>query len=108
VLIQSFLRLQARPYLNLGNIKQLVDRRLDGTFDAVQMNRMVLTAGLCVRRSAPWRPSMSQVWITCRIPPSMSFLVSATLMCPINVCYETYIWVKFLQSTNIFTDYIFL
>ncbi|KAG0582755.1 hypothetical protein KC19_3G083200 [Ceratodon purpureus] len=51
----------AKPYLNKGNVKQLADRRLDGAFDADQMQRMVLTAGLCVRPSPPWRPTMSQV-----------------------------------------------
>lgn len=51
----------AKPHLSAGNIKGMVDPRLDGAYDADQMQRMVLTAGLCVRRSAPWRPSMSQV-----------------------------------------------
>ncbi|XP_073387137.1 receptor-like cytosolic serine/threonine-protein kinase RBK2 isoform X5 [Physcomitrium patens] len=51
----------AKPHLNKGDVDELADPRLDGSFDAVQMRRMVLTAALCVRPSAPWRPSMSQV-----------------------------------------------
>ncbi|XP_024382718.1 receptor-like cytosolic serine/threonine-protein kinase RBK1 isoform X5 [Physcomitrium patens] len=51
----------AKPHLNKCNMKELADLRLDSAFDAGQMQRVVLTAGLCVRSSAHWRPSMSQV-----------------------------------------------
>lgn len=35
-----------------------------GEFDLAQMQRMVLTARLCVRQSASWRPTMGQVGVS--------------------------------------------
>ncbi len=53
--------LQAKPFLELENINELVDQQLGGVYDTRQMQRAVLTASLCVRQSAVWRPCMSQV-----------------------------------------------
>ncbi|KAH9321362.1 hypothetical protein KI387_016001, partial [Taxus chinensis] len=57
---QNFL-FWAKPLLESGNISELVDARLDGQYDIHQMQRMVLTSSLCIRQSAIWRPSMSEV-----------------------------------------------
>jgi hypothetical protein len=52
---------QAKQYLETENVKALADTRLQENYDANQMQRAVLVAALCVRQSAVWRPSMSQV-----------------------------------------------
>eukprot|EP01018_Ginkgo_biloba_P005171 Gb_23838 [translate_table: standard] len=59
--VVGFLLWVARPLLESGNITELADPRLDGQYDEHQMQRMVLTASLCIRQSAIWRPSMSEV-----------------------------------------------
>lgn len=51
----------AKPLMESGNIQALVDPRLRGQYDINQMQRTVLTASLCVRHSAIWRPSMIEV-----------------------------------------------
>lgn len=51
----------AKPLLETGNISELADPRLSGQYDVHQMQRMALTASFCVRQSAIWRPSMSEV-----------------------------------------------
>jgi len=51
----------AKPIMESGSIHELVDPRLRGQYDIHQMQRMVLTASLCVRHSAIWRPSMIEV-----------------------------------------------
>ncbi|GLJ12376.1 hypothetical protein SUGI_0189630 [Cryptomeria japonica] len=50
-----------KPLLESGNISELADPRLGGQYDIHQMQRMVLTSSLCIRQSAIWRPSMSEV-----------------------------------------------
>ncbi|KAF6142312.1 hypothetical protein GIB67_023337, partial [Kingdonia uniflora] len=39
----------------------LVDPRLLGDYDTTQLKRLAITASLCIRTSATWRPSMSEV-----------------------------------------------
>eukprot|EP01018_Ginkgo_biloba_P040115 Gb_24419 [translate_table: standard] len=51
----------AKPLLESGNIQELVDPGLRGQYDIHQMQRMVLTASLCIRHSAVWRPTMMEV-----------------------------------------------
>lgn len=51
----------AKPHLNEGNMKMLIDDRLGSEYDAQQLERLALTASLCIRPSATWRPSMSEV-----------------------------------------------
>ncbi|CAM6028388.1 unnamed protein product [Sphagnum balticum] len=51
----------AKQYLETENVKALADTRLQENYDVNQMQRAVLVAALCVRQSAVWRPSMSQV-----------------------------------------------
>ncbi|XVF34273.1 hypothetical protein REPUB_Repub18cG0045300 [Reevesia pubescens] len=55
------LLLWAKPLMESGNITELVDPKLKGKYDEDQMHRSVLTACYCVRQSAVWRPSMSEV-----------------------------------------------
>ncbi|KAJ6854096.1 putative receptor-like serine/threonine-protein kinase [Iris pallida] len=49
----------AKPYLN--DCKMLVDPRLGVNYDAEQLKRLALVASLCVRATAKWRPSMTEV-----------------------------------------------
>jgi hypothetical protein len=52
---------QARPLLEVENLQELIDPRLEGIYDAEEMHRVVLAATLCLRQSAVWRPCMNQV-----------------------------------------------
>ncbi|MBA0726508.1 hypothetical protein Golax_002332 [Gossypium laxum] len=55
------LLLWAKPLMESGNITELADPKLEAKYDEDQMHRSVLTACYCVRQSAVWRPSMSEV-----------------------------------------------
>ncbi|RYR22653.1 hypothetical protein Ahy_B03g067964 isoform B [Arachis hypogaea] len=52
---------QAKPILERGDIKGLLDPSLEGKFDEVQLQRMVLAASLCITRAARLRPKMNQI-----------------------------------------------
>jgi len=54
----------AKPILESGDVKSLLDPKLQGKFDVAQMHRMVLAASLCITRAARLRPNMNQVIIT--------------------------------------------
>ncbi|KZV27392.1 hypothetical protein F511_02501 [Dorcoceras hygrometricum] len=51
----------AKPILNEGNTEEVVDPRLDDTYDAKQLNRLAFAASLCIRSSPSRRPTMSEV-----------------------------------------------
>ena len=53
--------LQAKPILSDGKFTQLLDSTLGNDYDHDQMERMVLAATLCIRRSPRARPQMSLV-----------------------------------------------
>ncbi|KAK8652945.1 hypothetical protein V6N13_126966 [Hibiscus sabdariffa] len=63
-LINYFME-QARPHLDraleTGNHVQLVDPRLEGNYDHIQMQCMVACASASVKHSAKRRPKMSQI-----------------------------------------------
>lgn len=58
---------QARPLLKEGKTEALVDPRImtgqggGGGYEAEQARRLAFVASLCIRASATWRPSMSEV-----------------------------------------------
>ncbi|KAG5056132.1 hypothetical protein JHK85_008642 [Glycine max] len=52
--------LWAKPLFEANNIKDLVDPSLGDDYDREQMDRVVLTASLCVEQYPILRPSMSQ------------------------------------------------
>ena len=54
---------QAKPIIESGDAIGLVDPNLNGNFDEVQMQRMVLAATHCITRAARLRPKMSEVQI---------------------------------------------
>lgn len=64
-LSDCILVLQARPVLTRAlesdDFDELVDPRLQNSFDHNEMARMVACAAACVRHSARRRPRMSQV-----------------------------------------------
>ncbi|ONK81311.1 uncharacterized protein A4U43_C01F27690 [Asparagus officinalis] len=47
--------------LETGNCDELVDPRLQGNYNKIEMFTMIETAAACVRHSAPKRPRMVQV-----------------------------------------------
>ncbi|KAL7586589.1 hypothetical protein Lser_V15G38151 [Lactuca serriola] len=51
----------ARPILNQGEVEKIVDSRLEGKYDSLQLNRIAFAASLCIRASSTWRPTMSEV-----------------------------------------------
>ncbi|XP_039688148.1 serine/threonine-protein kinase CDG1 isoform X3 [Medicago truncatula] len=51
----------AKPILESGDVKSLLDPKLQGKFDVAQMHRMVLAASLCITRAARLRPNMNQI-----------------------------------------------
>jgi hypothetical protein len=52
---------QAKPIIESEAVKGILDPNLDGKYDEVQLQRMVLAATLCITRAARLRPKMSQV-----------------------------------------------
>ncbi|XP_059460874.1 protein kinase STUNTED-like [Corylus avellana] len=51
----------AKPLLESGDLKALLDPKLDGNFDVDQMHRMLLAASLCISQSSRLRPKVSQI-----------------------------------------------
>lgn len=58
---------QAKPIIESGDIKGLLDPKLEGKFDETQMQRMVLAASLCITRAARLRPKLNQVILRVRL-----------------------------------------
>ncbi|XP_022719311.1 receptor-like cytosolic serine/threonine-protein kinase RBK2 isoform X2 [Durio zibethinus] len=56
----------AKPLLDENDIKDLVDPSLGDDYDEEEVDRMVLTASLCIEQSPILRPQMSQVVILLR------------------------------------------
>ena len=53
--------MQAKPIIESEDVKGILDPNLDGKYDEVQLQRMVLAATLCITQAARLRPKMSQV-----------------------------------------------
>ncbi|KAJ4840718.1 hypothetical protein Tsubulata_023670 [Turnera subulata] len=54
----------AKPLLDNNDIKELVDPKLASNYDPEEMERVVLTASLCIEHSPVLRPRMSQArWL---------------------------------------------
>ncbi|KAK7267488.1 hypothetical protein RIF29_20162 [Crotalaria pallida] len=51
----------AKPIIESGDVKGLLDPNLEGKFDEIQMRRMALAASLCITRAARLRPKLSQI-----------------------------------------------
>ncbi|KAI8025123.1 Receptor-like cytosolic serine/threonine-protein kinase RBK2 [Camellia lanceoleosa] len=63
---QQSLVLWAKPLLDNNNVKQLVDPSLGDNYDLEEMDRVILTASLCIEQSPILRPRMNQVVILLR------------------------------------------
>ncbi|XP_073156221.1 probable receptor-like serine/threonine-protein kinase At5g57670 isoform X2 [Henckelia pumila] len=50
----------AKPILNQGNTKDVIDPRLADDNNEMQLNRLAYAASLCIRASSIWRPTMSE------------------------------------------------
>ncbi|XP_027911785.1 PTI1-like tyrosine-protein kinase 1 isoform X2 [Vigna unguiculata] len=51
----------AKPMIDSGDIKGLLDPDLEGKFDEIQLQRMVMAASLCIQRAARLRPKLNQI-----------------------------------------------
>lgn len=58
---QESLVIWAKPILESGKLKELVDPNLADNYDKSQMQRLVLAATLCLARTPQLRPNMAQV-----------------------------------------------
>ncbi|KAH9694677.1 protein kinase domain-containing protein [Citrus sinensis] len=58
---QESLVMWAKPKTENGDLKGLLDPNLDGKYDEVQMQRIVLAANLCTTRAARLRPTMKEI-----------------------------------------------
>ncbi|KAL6969103.1 hypothetical protein U1Q18_042793 [Sarracenia purpurea var. burkii] len=58
---QESLVMWAKPKLETGDLRSILDPNVDGVIDEVQIQRMALAVRLCLTRSARLRPKMSQV-----------------------------------------------
>lgn len=59
--VQESLVMWAKPKTENGDLKGLLDPNLDGKYDEVQMQRIVLAANLCTTRAARLRPTMKEI-----------------------------------------------
>lgn len=53
--------IQAKPIIDCGNARDIIDPKLDKNFDEDQIQRMILAAKFCITRSARLRPKMMEV-----------------------------------------------
>ncbi|KAF5752243.1 Kinase superfamily protein putative isoform 1 [Tripterygium wilfordii] len=58
---QQSLVMWAKPLIMKNSIKELVDPTIAGAYDSEEMNRVVLTASMCIHQDPEERPQMSQV-----------------------------------------------
>ncbi|GAV82606.1 Pkinase domain-containing protein/Usp domain-containing protein [Cephalotus follicularis] len=58
---QESLVMWAKPLIENGDVRGLLDPNLDGNFNEDQMQRMVLAATLCITRAARLRPKIIQI-----------------------------------------------
>ncbi|XP_022748269.1 probable receptor-like serine/threonine-protein kinase At5g57670 [Durio zibethinus] len=58
---QQSLVMWAKPIIESGDVKGLLDPNLNGNINETEMHRMVLAAALCITRSARLRPKMSEI-----------------------------------------------
>ncbi|KAI4297766.1 hypothetical protein L6164_037634 [Bauhinia variegata] len=58
---QESLVVWAKPLMDNGNLIDLLDPNLQGNFDEIQLQRMVVAASLCTTRSARLRPKMNEI-----------------------------------------------
>ncbi|KAB5529356.1 hypothetical protein DKX38_019437 [Salix brachista] len=63
--LQQSLVIWAKPLLDNNNTKELADPSLGGNYDLEEMDRVVLTASLCIEQSPVLRPRMSQASVNC-------------------------------------------
>uniref|UniRef100_A0A1J3EGL1 Putative receptor-like serine/threonine-protein kinase n=1 Tax=Noccaea caerulescens TaxID=107243 RepID=A0A1J3EGL1_NOCCA len=58
---QESLVMWAKPIIEKGDAKELLDRNISGTFDEDQFHKMVLAATHCLTRAATHRPNIRQI-----------------------------------------------
>jgi interleukin-1 receptor-associated kinase 1 len=58
---KRYLGMQAKPLIDTGNLKVLLDPDVTDIFDESQFQRMVLAASHCLTRSATHRPNIRQI-----------------------------------------------
>ena len=79
-------RFQAKPIIESGDVKGLLDPNLNGNINETHMHRMVLAATLCITRSARLRPKMSEVikllYLTKMFKNMEKFHLHFAFLCP--------------------------
>ncbi|XP_022938145.1 receptor-like cytosolic serine/threonine-protein kinase RBK2 [Cucurbita moschata] len=64
--LRQSLVLWAKPLLDSNNHEELIDPCLSKRYDLEEMERVILTASLCIEQSPILRPRMSQVYVLLR------------------------------------------
>ncbi|OWM80422.1 receptor-like cytosolic serine/threonine-protein kinase RBK1 [Punica granatum] len=77
---QESLIMWAKPIIESGDIKGILDPRLDGDINEVELRRMVLAATLCLTQAARLRPSINQILKILRGECDMDPMVSFSTM----------------------------
>ena len=80
---KRLLGLQAKPVIEKGAAKELLDPNISWTFDEAQFQKMVLAAKHCLTRAATHRPNIREVNYTLFV---LCILVIPKLKCWI-LCY---------------------
>lgn len=52
---------QAKPFLEKNSMEDIVDPRLGNKFNPTEMQRVMLTASMCIHHIAAMRPDMTRV-----------------------------------------------
>ncbi|CAH2051532.1 unnamed protein product [Thlaspi arvense] len=61
VLLSDEFEPQAKPLIEKGDPKELLDPNISGTFDEAQFQKMVLAASYCLTRAATHRPNIREI-----------------------------------------------
>ncbi|KAL4637258.1 hypothetical protein ACB092_03G065100 [Castanea dentata] len=64
--LQQSLVIWAKPWLDKNDMKELVDPSLGDNYNTEEMDRVILTASMCIEQSPVLRPRMNQVVILLR------------------------------------------
>ncbi|KAK6159075.1 hypothetical protein DH2020_006389 [Rehmannia glutinosa] len=67
----------AKPILDRGDIKEVIDPRVGDDYDVIQFNRLAFAASLCIRASPIWRPTMSEAVLS-GDSPNLMLLIEFT------------------------------
>lgn len=103
--LQKSLVIWAKPLIDSNDTKQLVDPALGENYVPEEMDRVILTASLCIEQSPILRPRMSQVTVLLRGDGQISECAEASKKGSLQRTYsEELLDVQEYNSTKYLTD----